>query len=49
MQNELNKVWALETEGGAAMLQQGAPVPEATNPVAGEAQPAPQQPTPPAQ
>ena len=49
MQNELNKVWALETEGGAAMLQQGAPVPEATNPVPGEAQPAPQQPTPPAQ
>jgi hypothetical protein len=49
MQNELNKVWALETEGGAAMLQQGAPAPAATDPVAGEAQPAPPQPTPPAQ
>ena len=54
MQNELNKVWALETEGGAAMLQQGAPAPAAANPVAGEAQPAEQQPaeqqpTPPAQ
>jgi hypothetical protein len=48
MQNELNKVWALETDGGAAMLAQGAPVPAATAPVAGEAQVPQQQPTPPA-
>jgi hypothetical protein len=48
MQNELNKVWALETDGGAALLQQGAPAPAATAPVAGEAQPAQQQAQPPA-
>src|ERR687888_230875 len=44
MQNELNKVWALETEGGAALLHQGAAPPAASRPVEGEAQPpAPQQ------
>jgi len=43
MQNELNKVWARETEGGAALLHQGAPPPAASRPVEGEAQPQPPQ------
>jgi hypothetical protein len=47
MQNELNKVWARETEGGAALLQQGAMPPVATAPVAGEAQPPQRQEAPP--
>jgi hypothetical protein len=49
MQNELNKVWARETEGGAQMLQQGAPAPAVTSPVEGESQPPqpPQQQAPP--
>jgi hypothetical protein len=48
MQNELNKTWARETEGGAAVLQQGAPAPEVSQPVEGETQPAPpEQPAPP--
>jgi len=47
MQNELNKTWARETEGGAAVLQQGAPPPPVSEPVEGEAQPQQEQPSPP--
>jgi hypothetical protein len=43
MQNELNKVWARETDEGAALLQQGAAPPAATSPAPGEAQPQEQQ------
>jgi hypothetical protein len=46
MQNELNKVWARETEGGAAVLQEGAARPAMASPAPGEAQPA-EQPAPP--
>ena len=45
MQNELNKVWARETEGGAAVLQEGAAPPAMASP-ATEAQRA-EQPAPP--
>ena len=46
MQNELNKTWARETEGGAAVLQEGAAPPAVASPAPGEAQPA-EQPAPP--
>jgi hypothetical protein len=46
MQNELNKVWARETDGGAAVLEEGAARPAMASPAPGEAQPA-EQPAPP--
>jgi hypothetical protein len=46
MQNELNKVWARETEGGAAVLEEGAARPGMASSPPGEAQPV-EQPGPP--
>jgi len=46
MQNELNKTWARETEGGAAVLQEGAARPAMASPAPGEAPPV-EQPAPP--
>ena len=42
MQNELNKTWARETAGGAAVLQPGAAPPAVASPAPDEAQPAEQ-------